>query len=311
MQARRVGSRRDYVAKTAAILTAGLMLTRASPVGGQEGPDGIRTAINIAVARVKPALVRIHVVAVENRQGRELKREATGSGTIITPQGHIVTNHHVVGKASRIVCTLSTKEEIEADLVGTDPLSDVAVIKLRGPSGARFQTASFGDSSRLTVGERVLAMGSPFALSQSVTLGIVSNTEMIMPRLFWPFDRLTLEGEDVGSLVRWIGHDAPIYGGNSGGPLVNLEGEIVGINEISMGLSGAIPSNLAKEVAEGLIRDRRVVRSWTGLEVQPLLKESSPKRGALVSGTIEGSLAQKAGFRSGDILVRFAGQDVT
>ena len=84
-----------------------------------------------------------------------------------------------------------------------------------------------------------MALGSPLALSQSVTMGIVSNTEMIMPGLFWPFNRMTLEGEDVGSIVRWIGHDAAIFGGNSGGPLVNMAGEIVGVNEISMGLAGS------------------------------------------------------------------------
>jgi serine protease Do len=141
-------------------------------------------------------------------------------------------------------------------------------------------------------------------------MGIVSNTEMIMPRLFWPFNQMKLEGEDVGSLVRWIGHDAPIFGGNSGGPLVNMNGEIVGVNEISMGLAGAIPSDLAREVAEAIIRDGRVRRSWIGLDVQPLLKSSTPESGALVSGTIEGSPAARAGFESGDILLKLGTRDV-
>jgi serine protease Do len=141
-------------------------------------------------------------------------------------------------------------------------------------------------------------------------MGIVSNTEMIMPRLFWPFNQMKLEGEDVGSLVRWIGHDAPIFGGNSGGPLVNMNGEIVGVNEISMGLAGAIPSDLAREVAEAIIRDGRVRRSWIGLDVQPLLKSSKPESGALVSGTIEGSPAARAGFESGDILLKLGTRDV-
>ena len=112
----------------------------------------------------------------------------------------------------------------------------------------------------MKVGDRVLALGSPLALSQSVTMGIVSNTEMIMPGMFWPFNRMTLDGEDVGSIVRWIGHDAAIFGGNSGGPLVNMQGEIVGVNEISMGLAGAIPADLAREVANALIKDGRVKR---------------------------------------------------
>ena len=103
---------------------------------------------------------------------------------------------------------------------------------------------------------RVLALGSPLALSQSVTMGIVSNIEMILPGMFWPFNRMTLDGEDVGSIVRWIGHDAPIFGGNSGGPLVNMAGEIVGVNEISLGLAGAIPADLAQEVL-GCVDPRR------------------------------------------------------
>jgi serine protease Do len=133
---------------------------------------------------------------------------------------------------------------------------------------------------------------------------------MIMPGMFWPFNRMTLDGEDVGSLVRWIGHDAPIFGGNSGGPLVNLQGEIVGVNEISMGLAGAIPADLAKEVAQAIIREGRVRRSWIGLEVQPLLKSGALERGALVGGTIEGSPAARAGFESGDILLKLGGHDV-
>ena len=107
---------------------------------------------------------------------------------------------------------------------------------------------------------------------------------------------MTLDGEDVGSIVRWIGHDAPIFGGNSGGPLVNMSGEIVGVNEISLGLAGAIPADLAHEVADAIIRDGRVKRSWIGLEIQPLLQSSTDQKGALVGGTIEGSPAEKAGL---------------
>lgn len=267
-------------------------------------------AIHAALARVAPSLVRIHVVSIEHEDGRELKREAAGSGTIITPEGHIVTNHHVAGKTKAIVCTLATREEIPAELVGTDPLSDIAVIKLKPARPRQFPVATFGTATTLQVGDRVFAMGSPLALSQSVTMGIVSNTEMIMPQLFWPFNRMTLEGEDVGSLVRWIGHDAPIFGGNSGGPLINIKGDIVGVNEISMGLAGAIPADLAKEVAFSIIKDGRVKRSWIGLDVQPLLKSSTLDRGGLVGGTIEGSPAAKAGFQPGDIVLAVSGEDV-
>ncbi len=271
--------------------------------------DIIQEAVDQAIVKVRPSLVRIHVVTVYDDQGRKAKYESAGSGVIITSDGYVVTNHHVAGKAKRIVCTLYSKEEVEADLVGTDPLSDISVIKLRSSAKKEFSFAEFGDSDDLKVGDRVFAMGSPMALSQSVTMGIVSNTEMILPDIFGPF-KFTLEGEDVGSIVRWIGHDAPIYPGNSGGPLINLKGEIVGINEINLGISGAIPGNLAKKVAEELVRSGRVRRSWIGLEVQPLLKYAEKKRGVLVSGTIDGSPAEKAGFLPGDILMKIGDHDV-
>jgi serine protease Do len=273
--------------------------------------SGQTAAVDAALSKVAPSLVRIHVVMVDQQEGRELKREAAGSGTIITPEGHVLTNHHVAGRTRAIFCTLASREEIPADLVGTDPLSDIAILKLRPATPRTFPAAHFGDVSKLKVGERVLALGSPLALSQSVTMGIVSNTEMIMPGMFWPFNRMTLDGEDVGSIVRWIGHDAPIFGGNSGGPLVNMQGEIVGVNEISLGLAGAIPADLAREVAEAIIKDGRVKRSWIGLEVQPLLKSYKGEKGGLIGGTIEGSPAEKAGFASGDILLSIGGHDVT
>jgi serine protease Do len=287
-------------------------LLMALPAGGQQGREKTAEpgAIEAALSKVAPSLVRIHVVAFGYSDGRELKREASGSGTIITPEGHVLTNHHVAGRTRTILCTLANREEVPADLIGTDPLSDIAILKLRPARPRVFPTARFGDASRLKVGDRVLALGSPLALSQSVTMGIVSNTEMIMPGMFWPHNRMTLDGEDVGSIVRWIGHDAAIFGGNSGGPLVNMDGEIVGVNEISMGLAGAIPSDLAREVSEAIIRDGQVRRSWIGLDVQPLLKSAAVERGALVGNTIEGSPAARAGFVPGDILVKLDGRTV-
>ncbi len=291
----------------AVVLTSVAGVASAQPVA----PSPEQTAeVQAALARVAPSLVRIHVVSVDFQDGRELKREASGSGTIIAPDGLVITNHHVAGHTRAITCTLASREEIPAELVGTDPLSDIAVLRLRPATPRKFPVATFGDVTKLKVGDRVLALGSPLALSQSVTMGIVSNTEMIMPGMFWPFNRMTLDGEDVGSIVRWIGHDAAIFGGNSGGPLVNMQGQIVGINEISLGLAGAIPADLAREVADSIIRDGRVKRGWIGLEIQPLLTSGKATRGALVGGTIEGSPSAEAGFASGDILLKLAGRDV-
>jgi len=184
----------------------------------------------------------------------------------------LVTNHHVAGHGARLICTLWNREEIEAELVGTDALTDVAVLKLKPVKPRKFEFAQWGDSSRIRTGDRVLAMGSPMALSQSVTLGIISNPEMVMPKFYGSRSRMELDGEDVGSLVWWIGHDAAIYGGNSGGPLVDLKGRIIGVNEISFGLSGAIPGNLARAIAEELMAHGKVTRSWLGIDVQPLFQ---------------------------------------
>ena len=266
--------------------------------------DNIKTAVNT----VTPALVRIHVVEVYYRDGREMKTEASGSGVVITPEGHVITNHHVAGHAKQLKCVFADKSEYEAELVGTDPLTDISVILLKTDEKRLFPVVSWGDSSAVRVGDHVMAMGSPLALSQSVTLGIISNTEMTMPE--WMSrggGGLTLDGEDVGALVRWLAHDAQIFGGNSGGPLVNLDGEVIGINEIRMGLSGAIPSNLARSVAEEIISTGSVSRAWVGLNVQPRLKSDERPAGALVSSAIVDSPADSAGIRSGDLLLSVNG----
>ena len=270
----------------------------------QEVPANVRATVDAAITRMRPALVRIHVVSTEYREGREIKMQAVGSGAIISKDGYLVTNHHVAGHGARMVCTLWNREEIDAELIGTDPLTDISVLKLKPEKPRDFIFATFGDSSKLVVGDSVLAMGSPMALSQSVTLGIISNVEMIMPRLFGTFGRMRLDGEDVGALVRWIGHDASIYGGNSGGPLVNLHGQIIGINEIRFGLSGAIPGNLAHEVADQLIANGKIQRSWLGFDVQPLFKHSKGEHGVIVGGVVSDSPASQAGMQAGDLLLR-------
>ena len=217
----------------------------------------------------------------------------------------------MAGRTRSITCTLANREEVPADLVGTDPLSDLAVLKLRpAETDDSIPLRVFGDSSKLKVGDPVLALGSPLALSQSVTMGIVSNIEMILPGMFWPFNRMTLDGEDVGSIVRWIGHDAPIFGGNSGGPLVNLVGGDRRRERNQPRPGGGDSGRSGAEVSAALIREGRVRRSWIGLDVQPRFKNDPSTKGALVGSTIEGSPAAKAGFVPGDLLVRLGGNPV-
>ncbi len=292
------------------ILALGLLVSSvtAAFAKGDAVPAVLRPQVDAAIAKVRPALVRIRVVSTEFRDGREIKEQSVGSGAIITKDGYIVTNHHVAGHAARMFCTLWNHEEVEAELVGTDAMTDISVIQLKPETPQEFQCVGFGDSTKLRVGDPVLAMGSPMALSQSVTLGIISNLEMTMPRFFGRGSQFRLDGEDVGGLVKWIGHDAAIYGGNSGGPLVNLRGEIIGINEISFGLGGAIPGNLARSVANTLMTDGKVRRSWLGLDVQPVFKSAKHPRGVLISGVLEASPAAAAGMKSGDLLLRLAGQ---
>ena len=261
------------------------------------------------VNSVYPAIVRIEVVSEKGSGGRMMKSRSTGSGVIISKNGLVVTNHHVAGKATRLTCRLHDGEELSADLLGADPMTDLAVIRLRikeRTSGRpALSVAVFGNSDEVKVGDPCFAMGSPAGLSQSVTRGIIANVAMISPHS----GSFRLDGENVGELVRWLGHDAVIFPGNSGGPLVNARGEIIGINEVGIGsLGGAIPSNLAKEVSRELAENGFVKRCWTGMECQPVLDPE--KSGILVAGVIEGSPAERAGIEPGDLIKTYAGKKV-
>ena len=236
------------------------------------------TEINDRVHAVYQAIVRIEVVSERGSNGRMLKSGSTGSGVIIDSSGLVVTNHHVAGKATRLTCRLYDGEEVGADLLGADALTDLAVLRLRledRPKDAQsLTTAVFADSDLVRVGDPCFAMGSPAGLSQSVTRGIISNLALISNRS----GSFRLDGENVGELVRWLGYDAVIFPGNSGGPLVNQQGEIIGINEVAIAsLGGAIPSNLAKSVSLELAEKGYIERSWIGLECQPFIQ--TPNRG--------------------------------
>ena len=235
------------------------------------------------------------------------KREMRGIGTgmIIDGEGHILTNNHVVTGATKITVKLESGEELEAKMVGADPKTDLAVIKIKLPKG--IPMLKFGDSDRLRVGEWVVAIGNPRGLEQTVTAGIISAKH-----------RTGIS--DPSSYQDFIQTDAAINPGNSGGPLLSLSGEVVGVNAAIVSESGgfegigfAIPSTMAAAVSEALIKTGKVARGWLGVnlqEVTPALAKSlnlrAPK-GALVADVVKGGPAEKAGIRRGDVIVGLDG----
>lgn len=286
-----------------------LMLSGAALLPGAEPPPAV--AKDSALRRVFPSVVRIEAIRLRPDQGRLQKLRTGGSGAIISAQGHVLTNYHVAEDADYYRCFFTDGTKVEAKRVGQDALTDLAVLQLdlsQLPKGAPpLVVATFGDSAAMMMGDAVFALGSPATLAQSMTRGVVSNPSLVLPDTI----RMVLDGENVGEVVRWILHDASIYPGNSGGPLVNERGEIVGINEMGVAnLGGAIPGNLAKTVAQQLIAQGRVVRGWSGLEVQPRLESEGETAGVLVADVTDGSPAANAGLKAGDVITAVDGHAV-
>ncbi|MEN8176042.1 MAG: DegQ family serine endoprotease [Pseudomonadota bacterium] len=231
--------------------------------------------------------------------------ESLGSGFIISADGYVLTNHHVVKGADEIVVRLSDRREFVATLVGSDKATDVALIKI---DAGDLPTANLGSSSDLQVGEWVLAIGSPFGFDHSVTAGIVSAKGRSLP---------------TENYVPFIQTDVAVNPGNSGGPLFNLDGEVVGVNSQIysrtggfMGLSFAIPIDVAKNVADQLRTKGRVSRGWLGVLIQDVTRELAESfgmdqpRGALVAKVLEESPSEAAGIRVGDVILTFNGKKV-
>ncbi|RKY00582.1 MAG: hypothetical protein DRP54_05205 [Spirochaetes bacterium] len=242
---------------------------------------------------------------------REVPIRALGSGVIISKDGYIITNNHVVENAKEITVMLFDKTKHEAKLIGRDPRTDLAVIKIKPSSSMKY--ASFGDSDKLKVGEWVIAIGSPRGFDWTVTAGIVSAK-----------NRTNIGALGPTGYEDFIQTDAAINPGNSGGPLINLKGEVIGINSLIVstsqgyeGLSFAIPSNMAKNISEALIKEGRVVRGWLGVSIQDLTPEMAKPLGlpsdfkaVIVAEVFEGSPAEKAGIEQGDIITYFNGKRV-
>jgi serine protease Do len=234
---------------------------------------------------------------------REQKRKSLGSGFIVSEDGYILTNNHVVEKADEITVTLLDKEEFKAEVVGTDSKTDIALIKIK--TGKKLPYVNLGDSEKLAIGEWVLAIGNPFGLGHTVTTGIVSAKGRIIGS--GPYDD-------------FIQTDASINPGNSGGPLFNLSGEVIGINTAiiqgGQGIGFATPIHLAKSILGQLKEKGKVTRGWLGVYIQKLTPDMAEslsvpgKKGALVADVTKDGPAEKAGIRSGDVIVKFNGRDV-
>lgn len=291
------------------LAAGGLSSCALLPSGSGKSGFPTQAGIDRISEEAKPSIVRIRVVTPSHRQGREERFVSSGSGAIISPDGYVITNHHVAARAVQLKVTLANREVVDARLVGTDPATDIAVIQLLPEVPTTFPYLRFADSDQVRVGDPVLAMGSPLGVSQSVTLGVMSNTALVIDNAA-ASSFLTLDGESVGELVRWFAHDAVIFPGNSGGPLLDTQGRIIGINEISYGLGGAVPGNLARQVAMELIERGSVERAYTGLQLQPRLRAHRATPGVLVASVLPGSPAEAAGFQPGDLIVRVAGEAV-
>jgi serine protease Do len=237
---------------------------------------------------------------------REYTQRSLGSGVIVDPSGIALTNAHVVEGAAEIEIVTADQKKHKAKVVGADAKSDLAVLRIL--DGAGYPAARLGDSDQVQVGDWVIAIGSPFGFTQTVTAGIISAKGRVLGQ--GPFDD-------------FLQTDAAINPGNSGGPLANMGGEVVGINTAivsrtggSLGIGFAIPVNAAKKIYTELTARGKVARGWLGVSVQPLTADlaktfgSREDEGVLVSDVVEGSPAEKGGLRSGDIIVEFNGKKV-
>jgi serine protease Do len=276
-------------------------------------PPGLRlleeleSVITDLAERVKPSVVNVFP-AQSNRSSNPRERlpnsPGSGSGVIIDIEGHIITNNHVVGDANEVEVRLSDKTKLMAQVIGKDPDTDLALIKITTDRSLPY--AQFGDSGIVRVGQWVLAVGNPFGLDRTVTLGVVSG--------------IGRENMNLSKYENFIQTDASINPGNSGGPLFNIRGEVIGINtaiiNFAQGIGFAIPSNMAKQVMQQLLTRGKVVRAWLGVGIQPVTAELATKfgvnenEGVLVNEVFENDPASRAGIKAGDIITKVDGKIV-
>ncbi|MBE9610541.1 Do family serine endopeptidase [Chitinilyticum piscinae] len=284
-----------------------------------KSPVGYSEAAKAAV----PSVVNIYTAQSVRRPGRAIndplfkhffgerpgdapRASSLGSGVIVSEDGYIVTNNHVIEGADQIEVALADGRTAEARVIGTDPDTDLAVIRIEATA---LPAIRFGDSDRLQVGDVVLAIGNPFGVGQTVTMGIVSA--------------LGRSELGINTFENFIQTDAPINPGNSGGGLVDASGTLVGINTAifsrsggSLGIGFAIPVSTVRQVMDAIIKDGAVTRGWLGVEVQDVTPELAASfrlpdsAGALIAGVVRGGPADRAGVRPGDVLTAIDGRSV-
>ncbi|ADU98664.1 Do family serine endopeptidase [Alicycliphilus denitrificans] len=292
----------------------GISLIEAPPSSGSQPAAG---SFSTAARKAAPAVVSINT-SKEVRHPRSddpwfqfffgdqgpQAQTGLGSGVIISPDGYILTNNHVVEGADEIEVTLTDSRRARATVIGTDPETDLAVLKVQLD---KLPVIVLGDSDKLAVGDQVLAIGNPFGVGQTVTSGIVSA-----------LGRTHL---GINTFENFIQTDAAINPGNSGGALVDVNGNLMGINTAiysrsggSMGIGFAIPVSTAKQVLEGIVRDGQVTRGWIGVEPNELSPELAQTfgvkatEGVIITGVLQGGPAAQAGIRPGDVILKVAGK---
>ena len=282
-----------------AILT--IFGTAQSDDDGLEIFDRLKSLIISVSDSIKPSVVHIEVVKKRNNQ----RYESLGSGLIIDAEGYILTNEHVIDDHIEVMVTLESHREFRAEVVGTDKLTDLALLKIEVPADMALRAAILGDSDSVQVGEWVMAVGNPYGFDRSVSFGIVSGKGRVL---------------NVPSLTPllndFIQTDAAIAPGSSGGPLVNLRGEVIGINSRGMGRTQGftIPINIAVEVKNNLLSSGKIERGWLGIVIQPVSRSYArylgdpDLEGILIADIMEDSPAKKAGLKPGDVLLEFGDQ---
>jgi serine protease Do len=265
--------------------------------------DDLQKVIISLSNRIQPSVIHIEVI----KKADSFKFKSLASGLVVDPNGYILTNEHVVDKAQSIRVTLTSKLEYLAEVIGTDKQTDLALIKIKAEE--KLTVPKFGNSEKIEVGEWVIAVGNPFGFDRTVSFGIVSGKGRVIP--FLP--------EESRLISDFIQTDAAIDPGSSGGPLVNLKGEVVGINSIGLGRGQGftIPINTALKIKDKLLAAGVIERGWLGLSIQPLNREfakyfeDEKLKGILISDVEPDSPAEQTGLLPGDIILEYQGEKIS